>query len=128
MNAWPSTLPQAPYRNYSIEQVAGVSSVDDDLSQVRTRTYPEHEGKFQFRQCSVSQFQAMRTFYDTTLNQRLPFSAPWLPALGFDHHFCQFIEPPSATRNQRRFDISISVLIIAGVPVDESGDITYGES
>ncbi len=126
MIAWPSTLPQAPASEFSFATVAGLSSVEDELSQRRTRTYPEFEAKFLFEQCTAQQLQALRTFYDSILNQRAPFSAPWLEVAGFGHHFCQFTGPPSAEMVGLSFDITINVLIISGVPVDGMGAITYG--
>lgn len=126
MIAWPSTLPQVPADEFSFALVGGLSSTEDELSQRRTRTYPEVEEKFLFEQCTAQQLQALRTFYDATLNQRAPFSAPWLEAAGFAHHFCQFTGPPSAEMVGLYFNITINVLIISGVPVDGLGVITYG--
>lgn len=126
MIQWPATLPQAPFRQYSHALAAGLSSESDELSQRRTRTYPESEVEFQFKQLTTPQLQALRSFYDVDLNQTAPFSSPWLPSAGFTHHFCQFTAPPEAKRNGLRWDVSVSLLIIAGVPTDSEGNITYG--
>ena len=115
MIAWPSTLPQAPYFEGSIEPGAGLLKDTEQNSPIRTRTYPEHEATFAFKQLTMAQMQALRTFWDVTLNQCAPFSAPWLPALGFDFHFCRMTAPPQLVKNERNFDATIAVEIIAGV-------------
>ncbi len=119
MEAWPSSLPQAPYYQFSGAQTSGLQDPEVVLYPVRTRTYPEQAETFTFRRLTIAQFQAFRTWWDTTLNQCAPFSAPWLVSNGFSHHFCRFdAETPwEATLNGARMDLSIKVEIIAGMPV-----------
>lgn len=126
MDAWPLTLPQAPDHEFQGEIAAGLSAAADELSQRRTRTYPEIEATFVFRKCTAAQLQALRTFYDDTLNQTKPFTAPWLVDAGFAHHFCQFSDMPSAVRSGLKFDISVPLTIISSVPVNGLGEIVYG--
>lgn len=129
MIAWPSTLPQVPHASVQITPLAGVSSPDDLLSPSRTRTYPEFQGVFTFRALTLAQQQTLRNFFDVDVNQTAAWSAPWLPLCGLSHHFCQFsVEAPlkwSGTQRGRA-TATITVSIIAGVPVDGTGAITYG--
>lgn len=126
MISWPSDLPQQPNYGHSKRLVSGLSSETDELSPRRTRTYPDYEATYEFRQLTLTQFTRFRVFYDEDLNQRAPFSAPWLPAAGFPHHFCQFAEAPTAQRNNGRFDVTVSLRIISGVP-ETDGEISYGD-
>jgi len=126
MAAWPSTLNQAPAIDFTRAPACGLSSPDDELSQRRTRTYPEHEAGFTFKQCTLEQLHTLRNFYKTTLNMTQPFTAPWLNDIGFDHHFCAFSGAPKGVLNGLKWDISIELIIISGVPVDSEGAITYG--
>ena len=126
MISWPSSLPQMPERNYTTGLLSGLSSFEETLYVSRTRTYPEESAKFSFRQCTILQVQTLRNFYDVTLNQKAPFAAPWLEPVGYLHHFCQFVSPPTVSAMGFKFDISIDVLIISGVPIDADGNITYG--
>ena len=129
MISWPTTLPQCPHQEYELTPASGLSSPEDQQSPVRTRTYPEHDGVFHFRSLSVAQQQALRTFYDVTLNQTSPWSAPWLPFVGLTHHFCLFDADKAIQWQGRRggkADATLAILIVAGVPVDAGGNITYG--
>lgn len=126
MIAWPSTLPQTPQHPYSISSTCGVSSEQDELSQARTRTYPEKEATFVFKQLTITQFQALRTFYNVTLNQTLPFSVPWKDLIHSNSYFCQFLEPPKISIEGVGYNASIRVLLIATVPVNEANQIIYG--
>jgi len=126
MAAWPGTLKQSPERDFNAVHLCGLSSGEDELSQRRTRTYPEYQAQFEFKQCTLAQLQTLRGFYDVTLNQTQPFSAPWLEDAGFIHHFCLFSGPPKAEMSGLNWDISIDVTIISGVPVDGEGAVTYG--
>jgi len=127
MNAWPSSVNQAPARNFTKAISCGLSSGEDELSQRRTRTYPECEASFTFPQCTLAQFHAIRGFYNDTLNQVLPFTAPWLEAAGFYHHFCTFSSAPKASLSGFNLDVSINVIVFSGVPVDGNGTVIYGE-
>lgn len=126
MQAWLASLPQSPYHQFEGAQVAGLNDPESTLFPVRTRTYPEHTETFTFRRLTVAQFQAFRAWWDVTLNQCAPFSAPWLAAAGYSHHFCRFDaeSPWEATVNGLRVDLTIRVEIIAGVPLD-GGVIAY---
>ena len=124
MNTWPLVLPQDPYFDYSADPVSGLLSADENNNPVRTRTYPESEAVFRFRQLTLAQVQTLRTFYDVTLNQCAPFTAPWLPEIGCDFHFLRLTAPPSVTRNGRLWDVEIKVEIIAGVPMSD-GLVNY---
>ena len=124
MQSWPSTLPQIPYLDFDTEQVSGLAQADESNNPYRTRTYPESEGTFQFKQLTVTQWQTLRTFYDVALNQCAPFSAPWLPTCGYDHHFARFTEAPTAAKNEKSWDATIKIEIISGVPMDGT-DIAY---
>lgn len=132
MIAWPANLPQCPHHQYELTPISGVSSADDQQSPFRARTYPEFVGVFNFQALTVDQQNALRVFYEMTLNQVAPFSAPWLPYAGLSHHFCRFAADRDAIqwqgRRGKRADATISVIVIAGVPVDpENGSILYGE-
>jgi hypothetical protein len=124
MNTWPPTLPQNPYFEFGIEQVAGLLGPEEKNNPVRIRTYPESEAVFRFRQLTLAQIQTLRTFYDVTLNQCAPFSAPWLHDVGFDFHFIRLTDSPSVSRNGRLWDVEIKVEIIAGVPMS-GGIVNY---
>lgn len=126
MHAWPATLPQSPYYQFDGAQSAGLLDSENRLYPVRTRTYPEHTETFTFRRMPVAQFQLFRTWWDTTLNQCAPFSAPWLAAAGYSHHFCRFAaeSPWEAAMNGIKLDLTITVEIIAGVPMD-GGNVAY---
>ena len=124
MDAWPSTLPQAPFRNFGVDIDSGLLEPDEKNNPIRTRTYQEHEASFRFTQLTVAQLQALRTFYNVTLNQCAPFSAPWLSALGFDFHFLRFTDPPAFAKNGKNWDVDIKVEIIAGVPMAD-GFVSY---
>jgi hypothetical protein len=125
MNTWPSTLPQDPFFNFDGTPSNGLTSKPEESNNpIRTRTYPEHEAGFSFKQLTIAQIQTLRTFYDVTLNQTGPFSAPWLPDIGYDNHFLRLTSPPQITKNERNFDVQISVEIICGVPM-VGGNVAY---
>jgi hypothetical protein len=118
MQSWPSTLPQDPYYNHDGVLSAGLTNKPDESNNpIRTRTYPEHEGNFSFKQMTLTQILILRTFYDVILNQVGPFSAPWLPYSGYHNHFLRFSAAPKIAKNEGNFDVQISVEIICGVPM-----------
>jgi len=127
MDAWPLSFKQSPEREYNLTPACGLSSGEDELSQRRTRTYPEFKATFTFKQCTAAQLQTLKIFYNTTLNQTKPFTAPWLASAGFTHHFCVFASAPSAQLSGYGWDISISLILIATVPLDDEGVVVYGE-
>lgn len=127
MEQWPTSLPQMPGNEFTTEHVAGLADSEDEQSSRRTRTYPEIQVKFLFRQCSTTQMQAVRTFFSDTLNQNKPWNAPWLASTGFSHHFLRFANPPTIARNGWAWDITLDVSVVSGVPVDAEDAITYGE-
>lgn len=98
------------------------------LYPVRTRTYPEYSDSYMFRRLTVEQFQAFRAWWDVTLNQCAPFTAPWLALVGYSHHFCRFDaeQPWEATMHGTWFDLTIRVEVIATVPMVD-GSVAYGE-
>jgi hypothetical protein len=125
MNVWPLTLPQAPFRDFDASPATGLTSHPDESNNpIRTRTYPEHEVEFAFKQLTLAQLQAFRTFYDDTLNQTGPFSAPWLPDAGYVNHFLRIVPPPKITKNGRNFDVQIVVEVVCSVPMT-GGNIAY---
>jgi hypothetical protein len=125
MSSWPSSLPQLPYINFDTDVVAGLTSVPNEMNNpLRTRTYPEHEAVFSFKQLTSAQLTTLKEFYDIILNQTAAFSADWLVLIGYNHHFLRFLSPPRISKNERFFDIQISVEIISSVPI-VSGNIEY---
>lgn len=127
MIAWPESLPQCPAREFQLVPINGQADAEEQLSPYRVRTYPEHSATFSFKALSTEEMQALRTFYDLTLNQCAPFTAPWLPQCGLEHHFCQCSGPPTIERTGTHWSVSLPVVIYSGVPMDEAGNITYGE-
>lgn len=123
---WPASLPQTPGYRHEGQQAGGLLDVETLLSTQRTRTYPEEAATFTFRQITAAQFQAFRAWWDVTLNQVAPFSAPWLAKAGYDHHFCRFDaeQPWEAVMNGRRFDLTVRVEVVSGVPMD-NGNVAY---
>jgi len=126
MIVWPVSLPPMPYSSYRTEVVNAVDDGDNDLYQERKRTYPDHVGDFTFKMCP-SHMPILKTFYDTTLNQNNPFSAPWLITAGFPNHCMVMDRPPKMVFKITWWEVSISVRIIHLVPRD-NGAITYGEA
>jgi hypothetical protein len=124
MNFWPLTLPQYPYFDFNASVMEGLLSPDESNNPIRTRTYPEHEATYKFRQLSLSQLNIFKEFYNTTLNQCAPFSAPWLSLCGYNFHFLRFTESPAFALNGRLWDIEIKVEIIAHVPIND-GFVDY---
>lgn len=127
MQVWLSTLPQSPYYRFKGAQASGLNDPESTLFPVRTRTYPEHTETFTFRQLTVAQFQAFRAWWDVTLNQCAPFTAPWLETIGYSHHFCRFDaeSPWEAALNGFRFDLTITVEIIATMPLVAGNNAWY---
>lgn len=127
MEAWPSTLPQAPHIDFSWQQSSGLLDAEEKLYPVRTRTYSEYAQQFSFKQLTVAQFKAFRAWWDVTLNQCAPFTAPWLAAAGCSHHFCRFDaeQPWEATLNGYGFDLVINVEVIATMPTENGQNAWY---
>lgn len=127
MQTWPSTLPQSPYYQHNGAQSSGIQNPEERLYPERIRTYAEHAETFLFRRLTVSQFQIFRTWWDVTLNQCAPFTAPWLAAAGYSHHFCRFdVEQPwEAIMSGKRMDLNIKVEIIATMPVVDGLNAWY---
>lgn len=115
MIAWPAALPQAPLWDYGTEPVAGLADPEEARNPVRTRTYPEHEAVFRFS-LSTTQWAALRAWYTGALNEAGPFGAPWLAALGYEHHFCRFAAPPAARSDGLRWLAELTLEIIALAP------------
>lgn len=127
MQAWLASLPQFPYYRFKGAQASGLNDPESTLFPVRTRTYPEHTETFTFRQLTVAQFQAFRAWWDVTLNQCTPFTAPWLETIGYSHHFCRFDaeSPWEAALNGFRFDLTITVEVIATMPLIAGNNAWY---
>lgn len=127
MQAWPADLPQQPRAEADVQQSTGLLDPDARIYPVRTRTYPEHSATFVFPQITAAQFQAFRSWWDGTLNQCAPFSAPWLVLLGLDHHFCRFDPdgPWSVALSGALLDLTINVEIIADVPTADGSPAYY---
>ncbi|MBM9615304.1 hypothetical protein JWJ90_13550 [Desulfobulbus rhabdoformis] len=117
MEVWPSTLPQAPHIDYSGQQLNGLLDPEERVNPMRTRTYPEYTRQFTFKGLTTTQFQTFRAWWDETLNQCAPFTAPWLEAVGLAHHFLRFNEesPWTATMDGYGLDLTITVEVIATV-------------
>lgn len=128
MQTWPASIPQYPENNYTVKPISGVSAEDDELSQTRTGTYQWFQGTFTFKQVSMDQLQVIRNFYDVTLNHSKPFLVPWLSLCGFNFHCCKFVNSPSFVMSGSKMDMSVAVYIIPLVPVNNEGDIVYGEN
>jgi len=124
MIVWPITLPPAPYASFEIKVVDALTTDEYGLVSERKRTYPDHEGKFAFRMCP-SHLPILKTFYDVTLNQVKPFSAPWLVTAGFPNH-CAIMEKPELSFKSTWWEVSIQIRIVALVP-RLNGNINYGE-
>lgn len=126
MHAWPAALPQAPHHRFSGVHASGLLDAENRLYPVRTRTYPERRMSFVFRRLTVAQFQTFRGWWDETLNQCAPFTAPWLAAAGYSHHCCQLDaeQPWEVAMEGRHLHLTITALIIAGVPMD-GGNVAY---
>lgn len=126
-STWPSALPQAPYYRYEGQQVNGLLDTETFLATQRTRTYPEESASFTFVQLTAAQFQTFRAWWDVTLNQCAPFTAPWLEAISTLPYFCRFDpeSPWSATINGFGIDLTINIELVAGVPKTDEGDIDY---
>lgn len=117
-STWPLTLPQAPYYRYDGQQINGLLDTETFLATQRTRTYPEESASFTFMQLTAAQFQTFRAWWDTTLNQCAPFTAPWLEAISTLPYFCRFDpeSPWSATVNGFGIDLTINIELVVGVP------------
>lgn len=125
MIEWPVTLPQMPFQSYNISPAAGLAKPEETSNPYRTRTYPEWTGPFKFWM-TPAQVPLIRDFYDTTLNQIAPFTAPWLDQIGFTHHFARMTSAPQLSCNGTGWEVTINIEIIASVPRDGDGIITYG--
>lgn len=122
MEAWPSSLPQKVSAEFDISFANGLNSEDAEINPERTRTYPERETTLKVIM-TLEQLSTFRTFWDTTLNQGAPFTAPWLEAMGFAFHFLRFVDAPSWENSGGGYwTVSLPVEIIAGVETDSGGD------
>lgn len=112
MESWPSDLPQNVLSDFSSEMSAGLAVDGETRNPQRTRTYPEFEATFTFFM-TLAQLTSFRTWWDTTLNQSVPFTAPWLDACGFDSHFLRFIDAPTwSTKHPGYFTVDLPVEIL----------------
>lgn len=92
---WPVSLPQVPLWEFEAAPRAGLLDAEEGRNPRRTRTYPEHDSTFRFV-LSLAQWRTLRAFYETDLNGGCaPFAAPWLPVVGYSHHYARFMEPPA---------------------------------
>ena len=121
MEAWPTTLPQRPLKDFSASLRAGLNSDQEIINPVRMRTYPERDAEFEML-LTVDQWQALRTFYDDTLNQCAAFTAPWLESMGYGFHFLRFTDSPKAQGLGKFWKVTIPVEIIAGIETDIEGN------
>lgn len=122
MVSWPENLPQRVLADFEIAPRDGLNDDEEERNPERTRTYPERDATFKVLM-TLAQVQVFRTFWDTTLNQCAPFTAPWLESMGYEFHFLRFLEAPSwANTGGGRWTVTLPVEIIAGVETDESGN------
>ena len=117
MITWPNTLPQSPGVDFSISYSEGLLKESEQNSPVRTRTYPEKTSSFTFEGLTNTQADTLRNFWGTSLNQSAPFIAPWLSSLESNPVFSRFISPPSFTKNDLSWDVTVSLEIITSVPL-----------
>ena len=115
MITWPSELPQAPLENWADEYVSGQVDHEEMTNPIRRRTYPDRAATFQFRMTHAER-NALAAWWSATLHESAPFSAPWLPLIGYDHHVCV----PSGTLEQAwadmRWLVTVPVRIVAVAP------------
>ena len=117
MEAWPLTLP-VPDSSFKTGLISGLTATGEIFRLDRNRTYPERDLSVKMI-LSVEQLIDLRTFYVTTLNYgNKLFTADWLHRLGFKFHRLKFKDTFSATRNCIQWDVTINLIIIAGVPFD----------
>ena len=122
MEAWPGSLPQKVKGNYSIEPRCGLMDEDEIRNPQRLRTYPEYDATFSMIMDS-DQLSTFRAWWNDTLNQCAPFTAPWLDSLGFDFHFLRLTKTPSwKLTGVDHFTVTLPVEIIAGVEINSDGD------
>ncbi|WP_320055751.1 hypothetical protein [Desulfuromonas thiophila] len=122
MEAWPGTLPQSPLAEFEAEPRCGLADEKEERNPQRLRTYPERDTRFQMMM-TAAQLAAFRAWWDTTLNQSAPFTAPWLAAMGYGFHFLRLREPPSWSHlGGGRWALTLPVEIIAGVETDGDGN------
>ena len=123
MQTWPSTLPQSPFTDENSEPSSGLLSPEEKNNPIRIRTYPEKGVTFRFEGLTAEELQLLITFYNVTLNQSAPFSAPWLASIGFPNFFLRFSAPPKFVEADGVFDVDVTFEAVAGVPV--SGGVAY---
>jgi hypothetical protein len=122
MEAWPSSLPQSVLVDYEIEPRCGLTDEKETRNSERNRTYPERDATFQMVM-TAAQVQTFRSWWDGTLNQCAPFTAPWLEGLGYSFHFLRFREDPSwSNMGVGYWTVTLPVEIIAGVETTAEGD------
>jgi hypothetical protein len=114
VEAWPGTLPQTIKADYNIEPRAGMADEDEERNPQRTRTYPEYDATFSVFM-NNTQKDEFRAWWDNTLNQSAPFTAPWLDLLGFEFYFLRFTDTPSWKGSGGAYwTVTLPVEIIAG--------------
>jgi hypothetical protein len=123
METWPSTLPTPAYGG-KIKHKCGLNSAEEDINPERLRTYPEREGVFTLDVITPTQWQTLRTFYSTTLNDGCAgFTASWLEEMGFEFHYLRFSEPPRIDSIDTGFyKASLMLEIVTGLETDTGGD------
>lgn len=123
MEAWPSSLPQKIKADYSIEPRCGLVDEDEERNPQRLRTYPEYDATVSVLM-TTDQLKIFRAWWDETLNQCAPFTAPWLETLGFNFHFLRFTDSPPSWKltGVRHWTITLPVEIIAGVETNDDGE------
>ena len=122
MESWPGTLPQRVLNNFEIEPRCGLVDDGEVRNPERNRTYPERDATFQVFM-TLAQLEIFKTFWNVTLNQAAPFTAPWLEPLGYSFHFLRFRDVPKwVNAGGGYWSVSLPVEIIAGVESDGSGN------
>lgn len=122
MEAWPSTLPQRVMVDYEIDFRTGLCDEGETRNPQRLRTHSEREATFQIF-VTAAELETFKTFWNTTLNQSAPFTAPWLESMGYEYHFLRFLEAPGWTHSGGNYwVVSLPVEIIANVETDSEGD------
>lgn len=124
MDSWPSELPQSIFPDYEMTPRCGLKDSTEYRSPVRNRTYPEWAATFTMV-VSSSQLAVFRSFYNYTICQSGPFSAPWLDTLGFDFHVVRFLDDGPSWESSAAvgyWRLRLPLEIIAGVELDSGGD------
>ncbi|MCA1944961.1 MAG: hypothetical protein LDL30_06710 [Desulfovibrio sp.] len=89
---WPATLPQTIAFEYEGEPVNGLADVEETRNRLRLRTYPEERFPFVFPLLTGAQWRELQRFVrEDLLDGCRPFSAPWLPLMGYTHHCCRML-------------------------------------